>query len=225
MIILLLAGCSKPSVELTAWQHALREADNQILSVTTQTHEELKENTAILREIKETLEAAQVKSESSTGKEVIQSEDTAEGNIEAHTTNVTSPASEPSAVPLVVSNAPFYCPPCERLKADVDAGKFAGFDVRFADDWKPRRYPAIRYQTPLSSTGWSVVYGYDDTTIDTLKRLTGGEPVGSIFPNRTDGAITSQRDPVRSFSRWESVSWWTTNLSRKTFVTRTHQRR
>jgi hypothetical protein len=81
----------------------------------------------------------------------------------------------PVSIPLAIS-VTFGCSPCERLKADCAAGKFQGFDVRYTTDWEPRVYPAIRYPTKTSATGWGVIYGYSgQSTIDKLKLLTDFE--------------------------------------------------
>jgi len=203
--ILLLLGCTNPTSE--AWQRALRETDTAILTVSHQTHAVVRENTDSLKEIKaaiEQLNVAQVDSDSSVESEVIESVEPELPDENAHDGHHcdTVVAESGNSVSLVVTNAPFYCQPCERLKADVEAGKFEGFDVRFDTEWTPRAYPAIRFQS-ASSTGWAAVYGYDSGTIDRLKALTSEEaPVGAIFPSRANDTIRRQRGPVRSFLSW-----------------------
>jgi hypothetical protein len=114
-------------------------------------------------------------------------------------------ASSP-AVRLFVTHAPFACPPCERLKRAVANGEFEGFEVVDGGYFSGlRSYPAIRFETPTTTTGWGVVYGYDSNTIPTLRALTQGTsaPVtGAIFPLQTANQIGSSRSSFRSFSRW-----------------------
>jgi hypothetical protein len=117
-----------------------------------------------------------------------------------------SPVGVSPAVRLYVSHAPFACPPCERLKRAVANGEFDGFAVEHSEDFPGlRSYPAIRFETPTTSTGWGVVYGYDSNTIPTLRALTQGTsaPVtGAIFPLQTANTVTSSRSAFRSVSRW-----------------------
>jgi hypothetical protein len=114
-------------------------------------------------------------------------------------------ASSP-AVRLFVTHAPFACPPCERLKRAVANGEFEGFEVVDGGYFSGlRSYPAIRFETPTTTTGWGVVYGYDSNTIPTLRALTQGTsaPVtGAIFPLQTANTVTSSRSAFRSVSRW-----------------------
>jgi hypothetical protein len=115
-------------------------------------------------------------------------------------------AASPPAVRLFISHAPFDCPPCERLKRAVEAGEFEGFEVVDSPDFPGlRSYPAIRFETPTTTTGWGVLYGYDNSTIPTLRALTQGTsaPVtGAIFPLQTANTVTSSRSAFRSVSRW-----------------------
>lgn len=112
----------------------------------------------------------------------------------------------PSAVRLFVTHAPFHCPPCERLKAAVANGEFDGFEVSDSEDFPGlRSYPAIRFETPSSSSGWGVLYGYDNTTIPQLRALTQGTSgplTGTIFPLPRPSAILNSGPVVRSVSRW-----------------------
>jgi hypothetical protein len=98
------------------------------------------------------------------------------------------PVPEPVAVDadneIVVTYATtFHCPPCEALKRDIKAGKFAGFTVRVDNSFKPPSYPAIRYKSATSSTGWAYVSGYDAGTVPFLKgrllrKVSNGKVVG-----------------------------------------------
>jgi hypothetical protein len=116
------------------------------------------------------------------------------------------PVASPPAVRLFITHAPFHCPPCERLKRAVTNGEFDGFEVVDGGDFSGlRSYPAIRFETPTTATGWGVLYGYDQNTIPTLRALTQGAsaPVtGAIFPLQTATEIGSSRSSFRSFSRW-----------------------
>jgi hypothetical protein len=124
----------------------------------------------------------------------------------ANPSQSSQPVASPPAVRLFVSHAPFACPPCERLKRAVEAGEFEGFEVVDSPDFPGlRSYPAIRFETPTTTTGWGVLYGYDNSTIPTLRALTQGTsaPVtGAIFPLQTANTVTSSRSAFRSVSRW-----------------------
>jgi len=117
-----------------------------------------------------------------------------------------SPVGVSPAVRLFVTHAPFHCPPCERLKAAVSNGEFDGFEVTDVGDFSGlRSYPAIRFETPKTTTGWGVVYGYDSSTIPTLRAMTQGTSApatGAIFPLQTANHVTGSRSSFRSVSRW-----------------------
>jgi len=117
-----------------------------------------------------------------------------------------SPVGVSPAVRLFVSHAPFHCPPCERLKAAVSNGEFEGFEVTDGGNFSGlRSYPAIRFEAPKTTTGWGVVYGYDQNTIPTLRALTQGTSApatGAIFPLQTANHVTNSRSAFRSVSRW-----------------------
>lgn len=180
--LLFFVGCSQQPA-LTAWQLALREADNAILSTTEATHSTVKEQTAKLDAIAtklDTLEASLVsKSENvQSGQEVI-TESVADTSPDKNAQDSQTPAQGSSAesgdVPLFVSVAPF-CAPCEALKKDFLAGKLKGFDVKFCVQTEAHRdkliadgipadrivieaydatpFPAIRYKSDQSVTGW-----------------------------------------------------------------------
>ena len=105
--------------------------------------------------------------------EVIQSAEPQEAT-RANQSQSTTPVALSPAVRLYVTHAPFHCPPCERLKRAVTSGEFDGFEVVDGGSFsRLRSYPAIRFETPTTSTGWGVVYGYDSNTIPTLRALTG----------------------------------------------------
>lgn len=139
---LLFAGCaSDPAVE--AWKLALREADSQILSTTTATHDVVKENTAALKEIKasiESLEASLVKSEAANSQEVIQeskaepSDKNANDSQPAHGIVAESEGSVSSKPYLQVWSASYcvYCP--ATLKAAREVAKEFGISCVSLND-------------------------------------------------------------------------------------------
>lgn len=75
---------------------------------------------------------------------------------------------ESQGVPLYVSTIP-GCVPCQRLKEDLEAGKFDGFDVQFVDDPNVNLYPRIRYDDPDKPGNSAWMTGYDSRTIGFLK--------------------------------------------------------
>ena len=84
------------------------------------------------------------------------------------------PVASPPAVRLFVSTIE-SCQPCRKLKKAVDDGEFSGFDVTYDDGFEGLRlYPAIRFETTKTTTGWGVVYGYDSGTVTRLRVMTGG---------------------------------------------------
>jgi hypothetical protein len=189
---MLIAGCaSTPAFEVSTVTPDQFTVTVETFSVKQDdTLAAVKENTTAIEKIvvkinslegaiadtRKTMEASLVVSDPN-GKEVIKSEDTSADKTANDSQTATWSVAESAEVPLFVTNAPFPCPPCERLKADYAAGKFAGFDVTFSDDWQPSSYPAIRYKSANSATGWAVVHGYDANTIDQLKRLTGKKEI------------------------------------------------
>ena len=76
----------------------------------------------------------------------------------------------------------FYCPPCEALKRDIAAGKLAGFNVRVDNSFQPPSYPAIRYKSKTSSTGWAYVTGYDASTVPFLRSRLARKSVAKSKP-------------------------------------------
>ena len=200
------------------------------------------------------LEASLVQSKSEPGEEAIKSEDTSPDNT-AHDSQIAQGSgAESGDVPLYVSVTNF-CRPCNQLKRDWKAGKLKGFDVTFCvetethqqqliaedipadrvivDTWNGTPFPAIRYRSNDSASGWvaKLPHGYGPQVLHELRRdllgingegieyeypqtSTGGEPVGSIFPYRADGEVRRKQDALRS------VSWWTPRGWRQNFVSR-----
>jgi hypothetical protein len=116
------------------------------------------------------------------------------------------PVASAPAVRLFVSDAPFYCPPCERLKSAIESGEFAEFDVEFIEPFTGQRaYPAIRFRDLTSATGWRVVYGYDQTTLQTIRRVakevSTSQPVGSFPAYTSQSAVLGERITFRPDNR------------------------
>lgn len=217
LLILMLAGCSE---EPTAWQQALRETGEEVIAKQDESIGILKENTTALAAIKsqvesltaETREATDTLKASLVDSKSVRKEDDQQSAVEpqeatrANQSQSTTPVALSPAVRLFITHAPFHCPPCERLKRAVTNGEFDGFEVVDGGDFSGlRSYPAIRFETPTTRTGWGVLYGYDSNTIPTLRALTQGTSApttGAIFPLQTAAEIGSSRSSFRSFSRW-----------------------
>jgi len=216
----LLVGCSE---DPTAWQQAMRITGEEVVAKQDESIVILHENTKALVSISATsqgivsqneqiidtlkiVEASLVKSSNPNGKESDPASAVEPQELEGKESQPAILAASSPAVRLFVSHAPFACPPCERLKRAVTNGEFEGFEVEDSPDFPGlRSYPAIRFETPTTSTGWGVVYGYDSNTIPTLRALTQGTsaPVtGAIFPLQTANTVTSSRSAFRSVSRW-----------------------
>ena len=216
--------CSEPAVgpKIDTLKAVLRAANETQTTEIKATREELVENTAALNEIRSRIEQL-----NSTVSEKIptpkpEAPETPEPAPSVETSPGVSPATalQPSSPEGVVTqvaqtDVTIYvsttspCAPCERLKRDHAAGKFAGFDVRFATDWAPRSYPAIRYPSKASATGWAVLYGYDgQPTIDRLKELTSGKTVLLAQPIQAPAAM-SHSDMVSLHNRLHGGGQWT----------------
>jgi hypothetical protein len=179
-------GCAVPEpVNTTDWQSALKRADAVLLAAVADTQSELRSNTETLTAIKsqlDTIEASLVSQPTDNSEEVIQSTElTPAGKNANESQPVTGLVAAPAGVPLLISTT-VGCAPCERLKQDVAAGLFAGFDVKFATDWQPDKYPAIRFKSESSSSGWGAIYGYDGNTLAWLrsKLLNQSTPVQAV---------------------------------------------
>ena len=216
LIVAVLAGCSdgNPSAEIRAraaelssgFKTQASEYHSKTIAVIESTRQEIvSQNEQIIDTLK-IVEASLVKSNPN-GKEsdpasAVEPQEVAKANP----SQSSQPVASPPAVRLFVSHAPFHCPPCERLKTAVANGEFEGFEVEDSPDFAGlRSYPAIRFETPQTSTGWGVVYGYDSSTIPTLQAITQGTSApttGAIFPVQAANTVTNSRSSFRSFSRW-----------------------
>jgi hypothetical protein len=125
-------------------------------------------------------------------------------------------SNSPPAVRLFITSSeqapdPFPCAPCERLLRAIDAGEFAGFEIVWSAPFDGQRgYPATRFRSRTSPTGWRVIYGFNDSTIAQIKaNLDGtarsevmtGPLTGAFFQYPKDSAILSQRSDLRSDNR------------------------
>ena len=218
LIVAVLAGCDpcscEPSADIKAraaelssgFKSQAAEHHEKTIAVIESTRQEIvSQNEQIIDTLK-IVEASLVKTEAVNAKEVIKSAVEPQEATRANLSQPIIPVASPPAVRLFITHAPFHCPPCERLKRAVTNGEFDGFEVVDGGDFSGlRSYPAIRFETPTTTTGWGVVYGYDNSTIPTLRALTQGTSApttGAIFPLQTAAQVGSPRFAFRSFSRW-----------------------
>ena len=218
LIVAMLVGCDPCSCEPSAdiktraaelssgfKSQAAEHHEKTIAAIDSTRQEIVSQNEQIIDTLK-IMEASLVDSKS------VRKEDDQQSAVEPQEPTRPSPSqsSQPvasaPAVRLFVTHAPFACPPCERLKRAVANGEFDGFEVVDGDSFAGlRSYPAIRFETPTTATGWGVLYGYDSNTIPTLRALTQGTSApttGAIFPLQTAAQVGSPRFAFRSFSRW-----------------------
>jgi hypothetical protein len=217
LIVAVLVGCDlcscEPSAEIKAraaelssgFKSQAAEHHSKTIAVIESTRQEIvSQNEQIIDTLK--IVEAKLIVPKPQREEVIKSAVEPQEVAKANPSQSSQPVASPPAVRLFVSHAPFACPPCERLKRAVANGEFDGFAVEHSENFPGlRSYPAIRFETPTTSTGWGVVYGYDSNTIPTLRALTQGTsaPVtGAIFPLQTANTVTSSRSAFRSVSRW-----------------------
>jgi hypothetical protein len=217
LIVAVLVGCDpcscEPSAEIKAraaelssgFKSQAAENHSKTIAVIESTRQEIvSQNEQIIDTLK-IVEASLVKSNPN-GKESDPASATEPQELEGKESQPAILAASSPAVRLFVTHAPFHCPPCERLKTAVANGEFDGFEVVDGDSFSGlRSYPAIRFETPTTTTGWGVVYGYDSNTITTLRALTQGTSApttGAIFPLQTANTVTSSRSSFRSVSRW-----------------------
>jgi len=183
LILLALAGCTRlPAATVatpstTEGERELFAASLSQIDATAKQHlTATQEQTAVLREIKAEIEAINKASAPSPEptKEVVPESPTETGSESA--TDRASTADDHAERPVLwVFYAPFNYPPCDQLKADIEAGKFAEFDVRPGDDYTPSAYPAIRFQARDGS--YKATIGYSSGTLTYLRQQLLGEPV------------------------------------------------
>lgn len=177
VLLLLLTGCTHvaaktpdPDKSQAAERMTFSATLSQIDVTTKDQLSAVKEQTELLRGIKSEIEKLNAEepgdepSEPAKEQEVIP-----DLTGEAGTTAKDSDEAGPPV--LFISYAPFTCPPCDQLKADIEAGKFSDFQTQVATDWIPRGYPAIRWQ---EDGKYKSIVGYDANTLPFLKsRLLG----------------------------------------------------
>lgn len=96
--------------------------------------------------------------------------------------------------------APFNRPPCDRLKADIEAGKFDEFDVQDGTDYTPSQYPAIRYRAEDGT--FRAILGYDSATLSYLRQR--------LITKTYSDAVTTSAPVVRQPGpRWNWNGDWT----------------
>jgi hypothetical protein len=183
LLLLLLTGCAT-APDLSDLRSSLASASEEIVSINRETRDKsdaviegLRENTAALNQLKSKIETIQLGKERDPESESVPP---AEPSPEAASDKHPSPlVASSETVRLFVTSAkqaptPFHCPPCERMQKDMNTGKFAEFEINWADPFEGQKsYPATRFRNADSPTGWSVIYGYDSTTLDAIRKATG----------------------------------------------------
>ena len=204
--LLLLTGCSE-SAELSAMKAALEITGEKVVAKQDQSLTILRDNTTALAAIKSQVESMEAFLSSA---DLNRKDGDPAANepqeTQQNSRNTSLSVADSPAVRLFVTHASFHCAPCERLKKAVENGEFAGFEVITSEDFQGiRSYPAIRFETPTTQTGWGVVYGYDQNTIPTLRALTqgtGAPATGAIFPVSRQSAVINPRTSFRPAARW-----------------------
>jgi hypothetical protein len=120
-------------------------------------------------------------------------------------------SNSPPAVRLFVTQANFPCAPCERMRQAIEAGEFVGFEIVDAPPFDGQQgFPATRFRSRTSPTGWRVIYGFNDTTIAQIKanidglarsEVMTGPLTGAFFQYPKDSAILGERSAFRSDNR------------------------
>jgi len=239
-----------PSPELSAFQQSLRTADREILEQTTKVVSGISENTVALSEIKEKidgiaaqLEAAQVQSKSEPGEEAIKSEDTSADKTANDSQTATRSVAESAEVPLFVSVTRF-CQPCNMVKRDFLKGKLKGFRVTFCTQTEQHRdeliaegipaenvivqdipvangFPAIRYPSAESVTGWRWhnTPSYGPRVLMELRATLLGErtpveyPQTFVEPMPSHGDLVSLHNSLHGGGQWTWPGDLATHLS------------
>lgn len=218
--LLLLIGCRSTAPDFvveTITPNAFSVTVQAIEAKQDETLSTVKANTQALQDIKtslDNLEGALVNSDTANSQEVISESTSAEQSADAETespdknANDSQPrntvvAASGDSVPLIVTYASFNCHPCERLKKDIAAGKFDGFEITVDNEWKPKSYPAIRYPWK-TDTGWAVEYGYDAGMADRLR--------AKLMPKKVQTAALSPmstQDMIETHNSLHGGGSWT----------------
>ena len=200
-------GCTN-NEELRSLKSALRITGEKIIAKQDESLSILKENTTELAAIKsqiDTLSASQAESE--TGNRIggdLESIGAAPDKNANDSHLATMVVAESGAVPIFVTSSA-SCVPCQTLWKDVEAGKFVGFDVRKSADFEGlTSYPAIRFQSAKSPTGWVVRYGYDATQLEWLRANLLTESTVAASPVMSQNDMIALHNSLHGGGRW---SW------------------
>lgn len=193
------------------------------------------------------LEAAQVSSQSEPGKEVIKSvADTSPDNT-AHDSQIAQGSgAESGDVPLFVSVTRF-CQPCNMVKRDFLKGKLKGFAVTFCTQTEQHRdeliaegipaenvivqdipvakgYPAIRYPSSESVTGWRWhnTPSYGPRVLMELRATLLGEKTPVEYPQTFVEPIQSHGDLVSLHNTLHGGGQWTWPGDLATHLSQSH---
>jgi len=178
LLTLLLTGCTQvapvpESSELSEIKKALSGV-GAIAKQNDSTHSQLRDQSEKLERIIEKLDAAKT---------------VAQPVVSAEKPPQQTARVEDKRPKLWVTYADFNCPPCEKLKADIAAGKLDEFYVTVeptGSGLKTAR-PAIRFAWPSSSTGYAVLYEYGPSTLTWLKAnlLDSNARTAAVEPHTT----------------------------------------
>ena len=240
LLLTALVGCQTPKpIDDSAWRQALLSADRAVQSTVTSTHEVVTENTKQLEAIAQSIEAIKQATETPTDSEEVipvsteLTQDDREEVISVSANETPSELVMPQTdgtgpgVELVVTLADFHCPPCERLKAAIKAGQFSDFAIRYDNSYKPSGYPAIRYRSTESSSGWSAIVGYDSGTVPFLKsRLLkkANKAAARQVTSRVQYSmpVMGQREMIQIHNRLHGGGNWTWPGNLKTHLRTAH---
>ena len=222
ILLIFVSGCCLgcgDSEELASLKSSLRITGEEVIAKQDESIGILKENTKALVSISATsqgivsqneqiIDTLKIVEASLVDSKSVRKEDDQQSAVEpqeatrANLSQPIIPVASPPAVRLFITHAPFACPPCERLKRAVANGEFDGFEVVDGGSFSGlRSYPAIRFETPTTTTGWGVLYGYDNSTIPTLRSLTGAikeQPV-TLIDRGTRSPVVRIRSTRRGF--------------------------
>ena len=240
LILTLFVGCQTPKpIDDSAWRQALLSADRAVQSTVTSTHEVVKANTQQLEAIAQSIEAIKQATETLTDREEVipvstelaqeDREEVISESANETPRELVMPQTDGTGpgVELVVTLADFHCPPCDRLKAAIEAGQFSEFAVRYDQSYMPSSYPAIRYRSTESSTGWSAISGYDSGTVPflrsrLLKKVNKAAAKQVTSRVQYSMPVMGQREMIQMHNRLHGGGSWTWSGDLKTHLQTTH---
>lgn len=154
-----------------ALEKQLQSGEKQVLSLasidaqTQKTAKSLDEAAGVLKEIRDLLSEQKTREPADTALTSAEPRQETEKSGDP----IQTAADTPEKPKLFVWYANFTCPPCDKLKEDIAAGKFADFEV--IPELKPgteaNGYPVIRWLKPDGLSKW--VNGYSSGTLQSLK--------------------------------------------------------